>query len=134
MRIIPYRFPAKPVVRSELTVISLEENLGIIIASLPACRRLFVGDFGGTRIRSYLSRLALSTKQTSLARSRDNTSNQQENGADKLVRLKDIQVTNSFEIQSAAATPSDCELGNGPDTADDWKSLETVGQTAVERV
>lgn len=48
--------------------------------------------------------------------------------------LKNIHVTNSLGIRSAARTPSDCELGHGSDTPDESNSLENVEQMAVERV
>ena len=131
----PLLLSAKSSVQVELTVSSSEENFGIIIASLPACRRLFVSDTLGAQIPSYLSRFTLSTKQDSLVRSGNNISNQQEGGTENLVPLKDIQIRNSLEIRSTARTPSDSELERGfSNTPDEWKSLETIGQTAVERV
>ena len=118
----------------DLTVSSLEENLGIIVASLPACRRLVQGDLLGTRIRSLLSRFTSSTKQISLAKSRSINLTEQENGADELMSLKNIHVTNSLEVQSAARTPSDCEMGHGSRSPDGTLGLETFRQTMVEKV
>ena len=127
-------FPADSVLRPRLTALSLEQNLGIMIASLPACRRFLVGDWNKSRLRSYLNRLGLSIKQTSLASSRHNAPSRQDNRADKLVPLKDIQVKDSLESQFAGRTSSEGELGIGYNVPDEWKSVDTVGQTAVETV
>lgn len=113
-------FPSNSVLRPELTALSLEQNLGIMIASLPACRRFLVGDWNKARLRSYLTRLGLSS--------------QQDKRADKTVPLKDIQVKNSLDIQFAGRTSSEGELGIGYNIPEEWKSVDTVRQTAVETV
>ena len=125
-------FLLKSVVKLALIAFSLEENIGIIIASLPVCRRLFKYGLGGKSIRSYLSRFALSTKQNSHAKSRTSTSIGRENFADHLVPLTDIRVRKSLEVQLSARTPSDCELGQGSDALDDLKWLNVP--RAVEKV
>ena len=114
--------------------VSLEENLGIIIASLPIHRRLFSGDLGGKRIRSYLSRFTLSTKHFSVHKSQSNTSNGQKTVVDHLLPLKDIHVRKSLEVELSAGTPSDCEPGQGSDNPDDWRGLGNDVQTALEKV
>ena len=114
--------------------VSLEQNLGIIIASLPIHRRLFSGDLGGKCIRSYLSRFKLSRKKFIVHRSQSDTSNGQKTVADHLFRLKDIHVRKSLEVELLARTPSDCEPGHGSDNPDDWRTLDTDVQTAVKKV
>ena len=116
--------------------VSLEQNLGIIIASLPIHRRLFSGDLGGKRIRSYLSRFTLSKKHFPVNKRQSNTSNGQKTVVDHLVPLKDIHVRNSLEVElsGSTSTPSDCEPGHGSDNPDDWRSLVSDVQMAVEKV
>ena len=111
--------------------VSLEQNLGIILASLPIHRRLFSGDLGGKRIRPYLSRFTLSMKQFSVHKSQ---SNGQKTVVDHLVPLKDIHVRKSLEVELSAVTPSDCEPGHESDNPDDWRSLGSDVQTALEKV
>ena len=113
---------------------SLEENLGIVIASLPACRRLFILGLNSTRTRSYLIRLTPSNKPSTTLSRRIHCSNQHENDADNLVPLSDIQVTNSLEVQYATRTPSCHETGCDYNTPEEWKNVGSVGQTAMEEV
>ena len=113
---------------------SLEENLGIVIASLPACRRLFIMGLSSIRKRNNLSRVAPSNIQNTIVTRRTDPSNQHENDVDNLVPLSDIQVTNSLEIQYATRTPSFHEIERGYDTPGEWKNMASVGQTAIESI
>ena len=120
-------------VRLDLMAVDREENLGIIIASLPIYRRPFSGDLGGKRVLAYLSRFIPSTKQFAVDKSQVNTSNGQKTVADRLVPLKDINVPKSLEVQFWARTPSGNAFGHGSDP-DDRMGLSRDVPTAIELV
>ncbi|KAK0512238.1 hypothetical protein JMJ35_005366 [Cladonia borealis] len=112
----------------------VEENLGIAIASLPACRRLFIMGLSSTRKSSYLTRFAPPNIHNTTVSRRIISSDQHDNDADNLIPMSDIQVTNSLEVQYATRTPSFHEIERGYVMPGVWKNSASASQMAIEGI